>query len=58
MDAFCFIYIIRRANILGEETRKKEKSEQASKHAKQLLFLDMEDLHYFTQTNTHHRKQS
>jgi hypothetical protein len=32
MDAFCFIYIIRRANILGEETRKKRKK-RAGKQA-------------------------
>lgn len=62
MDAFCFLYYRTRANILGGVTRTKKEQRRASLHAKQVLFLDLEDLHYFTNTHTHthtpHRKQS
>jgi len=47
-----FVYLYYRNERISWEMRREKRKSEASKHAKQVLFLDLEDLHYFRQTHT------
>jgi len=47
-----FVYLYYRNERISWERRREKRKSEASKHAKQVLFLDLEDLHYFRQTHT------